>query len=255
MLGAGSAFGLAHLGVLRALAERRHEIVALHGCSMGALVAAAHAAGSADRLEHLVDDAGLGAALRLLDAGTAGGGVLGGRRIEDLLDELLGQTAIEDLPIPLRIVATDVNTWRSVLLTSGSLRAAVRASIGVPALLPPIELDGRLLADGTLVQPLPIPDRPHPSAEKVLAVSVLGPPDEPVWGSGVPRRRTARYVLDALSIAQHGIELATLAAHPEVELLQLPTGAGASALSYHRAGRISARGQLAAREQLPILGL
>lgn len=255
MLGAGSAFGVAHLGVLRALAERRHEIVALHGCSMGALVAAAHAAGSAARLEHLIDDAGIGAALRLLDAGTAGGGVLGGRRIEDLLDELLGERLIEDLPIPLRIVATDVNTWRPVMLTSGSLRAAVRASIGVPALLPPVELGGRLLADGTLVQPLPIPRSPHPRAEKLLAVSVLGPPEKPVWGAVVPRRRTARYVLDALSIAQHGIELETLAAHPEAALLQLPTGGGASALSYHRAGRISARGQLAAREQLPALGL
>ncbi|UQN31416.1 patatin-like phospholipase family protein [Brachybacterium kimchii] len=255
VLGAGSAFGLAHLGVLRALRERGHEIVRLHGCSMGALVAGAVAAGSVRTLEALADRAGPLDALRLVDLHAHGAGLVGGRRIEDLLTELYGECRIEELDLPLRVVATDVATWLPVSFESGSLREAVRASIGVPALLPPVEIDGRLLADGTLVQPLPVPEQSDPRAQRVLAVSVLGPPSSDPWAAGVPRRRTARYVMDSLSIAQHGIEQAVLAAHPEVALLQLPTGDGASALSFHRAGRIAARGHLIAREQLPALGL
>ncbi|WP_152352092.1 patatin-like phospholipase family protein [Brachybacterium subflavum] len=255
VLGAGSAYGLAHLGVLRALRERGHEIVRLHGCSMGALVAGAVAAGSMRTLERLADRAGPLDALRLVDPPARGAGLVGGRRIERLLDELYDDRRIEDLDLPLRVVATDVTTWLPVAFESGELRAAVRASIGVPALLPPIEIDGRVLADGTLVQPLPIPDQPDPEAQMLLAVSVLGPPSTHPWEAGVPRRRAARYVMDSLSIAQHGIELAVLAAHPEAALLQLPAGDGASALSFHRAGRIAARGHLIAREQLPALGL
>lgn len=255
MLGAGSAFGLAHLGVLRALGERGHEVVRLHGCSMGALVAGAVAARSAHLLEQRVDRARLRDALRLLDLRARGAGLVGGRRIERLLEELYGERRIEDLDLPLRVVATDVSTWLPVDLDSGLLREAVRASIAVPALLPPLELGGRILADGTLVQPLPVPPEPDPRADRVLAVSVLGPPASQPWRTGVPRRRTARYVMDSLSIAQHGIEQAVLAAHPEVSLIQLPAGDGASALSFHRAGRIAALGHLAAREQLPALGL
>jgi NTE family protein len=255
VLGAGSAFGLAHLGVLRALRERGHRVVALHGCSMGALVAGAVASGSVGELERLVDRAGVAQALRLLDPRVRGAGLLGGRRIERLLAELYGDLRIEDLSLPLSVVATDVNTWTPVHLTSGPLREAVRASIGVPALLPPIELDGRLLADGTLVRPLPVPTEPDPRGERILAVSVLGAPQRRAWSGAIPRRRAPHYVLDSLNIAQHGIEREVLAAHPEVACLQLPTGAGVSALSYHHAGRISAHGHLAAREQLPALGL
>ncbi|MCL6422223.1 hypothetical protein Bequi_02260 [Brachybacterium sp. JHP9] len=255
VLGAGSAHGLAHIGVIRALEERGHEIVAVHGCSMGALIGTAWAAGKLDVLEQMADAARLRDLARLVDLSLTSAGVLAGQRIGRLLEDLFAQTLLEELAVPTRIVATDMNTWEPVEFTSGPSIEAVRASIGVPGLFSPIVAGERVVADGTLVLPLPIPDVRRPEVDEVLAVSVLGPPADPLWDETQPitRRHAPKYVMSALTLAQHSIEVQIIRQHPDAIVLEIPVQS--TSLSYHRSREIAASGRLVAREFLPAVGL
>lgn len=208
VLGGGGARGAAHIGVLEILERERIPVDCVVGTSMGALVAGAYAAGlspqemreklaEADWTDMFLDVADYSqlsyrkkAITRGLLAGTEVGvtkkgmqissGVIAGEKIKlffnQLVGEYQGERLIEQLSMPLAIVATDIGTGERVVLKKGSLTQAMRASMSVPGLMAPVEYDGHKLVDGGLVDNLPITlGRDLCQADRVIAVNVGSP--------------------------------------------------------------------------------
>lgn len=169
-LSGGGAFGAAHVGVLQVLEERgiRPGIVA--GTSSGALVGAAYAAGiDSARIEQIarrfrwrrIARWTLRPRWALLDS----------HAVTDAVVALLGEDPrIEDLPRRFAAVTTDVRTRRIVALDTGPLSTALRATMAVPGLLPPVRVGGRLLADGGMVDNVPFGTARELGAERVIVV-------------------------------------------------------------------------------------
>jgi NTE family protein len=173
-LGSGGARGYAHIGVLDELTDRGYEVVGIAGSSMGALVGGLFAAGSLGEFTQWATTLTGPAVLRLLDPSISAAGVLRAGKILDAVRDLLGSVTIEELPIPFTAVTTDLIAGRSVWLQRGPLDEAIRASIAIPGVIAPHVLDGRLLADGGILDPLPIAPITAANADLTVAVSVSG---------------------------------------------------------------------------------
>lgn len=209
-LGSGGARGYAHIGVIAALEERGYDIVCIAGTSMGAVVGGLHAAGKLDGYTDWVTDLNHRDLLRLLDPSIKAPGVIRADKILARVSELLGGARIEDLAIPFTAVATDLIARKEVWFQRGPVDVAIRASIALPSIIPPVMLNGRLLADGGLLNPIPMAPMASSNADVTVAVSLAGDPDgqsgrAAVQESADPRpaeewmdrfRRTAAQVLD-----------------------------------------------------------
>lgn len=212
VLGGGGARGAAHIGVLEILERERIPVDCVVGTSMGALVAGSYAAGlspktmrkklaGADWTDIFLDVADSSqlsyrkkrVSQRYLPGTELGvthnglqvqAGVVAGEKIKlffnQLVDANLGERNIEQLPIPLAIVATDIGTGERVVFREGSLTQAMRASMSVPGLMAPVEYKGRKLVDGGLVDNVPVVlGRELCNADHVIAVNVGSPLREP----------------------------------------------------------------------------
>jgi len=173
-LGSGGARGYAHIGVINELRDRGYEIVGIAGSSMGALVGGLEAAGKLDEFTEWAKSLTQRAVLRLLDPKITSAGVLRAEKILDAVRDILGEVTIEDLPIPYTAVSTDLISGKSVWLQRGPVDAAIRASIAIPGVITPHVLDGRLLADGGILDPLPMAPIAAVNADFTIAVSLSG---------------------------------------------------------------------------------
>ncbi|BBY14535.1 patatin-like phospholipase family protein [Mycolicibacterium litorale] len=174
VLGSGGARGYAHIGVIEELHSRGYEIVGISGSSMGALVGGLQAAGKLDEYAEWAKSLTQRAVLRLLDPSLTAPGVLRAEKILDAVRDVLGEVCIEDLPVPYTAVTTDLIAGRSVWLQRGPVDAAIRASIAIPGVITPHVLDGRLLADGGILDPLPMAPVAAVNADLTIAVSLGG---------------------------------------------------------------------------------
>ncbi len=148
-------------------------IDAIAGTSAGALVGAFFLAGRLDLIEALTRQLDWRKTARLLlDVGLPRGGLLSGRNMERLLQDLLPVRHVEALDRPFAAVATDLRTHQEVVIRSGDLIPAIRASLSIPGIFTPVERNGRLLVDGALVNPLPVSVVRDLGADFVIAVDV-----------------------------------------------------------------------------------
>ena len=173
-LGSGGARGYAHIGVITELRERGYDIVGIAGSSMGALVGGLQAAGKLGEFAEWAMSLTQRAVLRLLDPKITAAGVLRAAKILDAVRDILGEVTIEDLPIPYTAVTTDLIAGKSVWLQRGPVDEAIRASIAIPGVITPHILDGRLLADGGILDPLPMAPIAAVNADLTIAVSLSG---------------------------------------------------------------------------------
>lgn len=173
-LGSGGARGYAYIGVVDELRSRGYEIVGVAGSSMGALVGGLLAAGSLDEFAAWATTLTQRAMLRLLDPSISAAGVLRAGKILDAVRDILGEVTIESLPVPYTAVATDLIAGKSVWLQHGPVDEAIRASIAIPGMIAPHVLDGRLLADGGILDPVPIAPVASVNADLTIAVCVSG---------------------------------------------------------------------------------
>jgi len=173
-LGSGGARGYAHIGVIEALRERGYDIVGISGSSMGAVVGGLQAAGRLDEFADWAKSLTQRTILRLLDPSISAAGVLRAGKILDAVREILGPVTIEELPIPYTAVATDLLTGKSVWFQYGPLDEAIRASIAIPGVITPHEVGGRLLADGGILDPVPMAPLSAVNADLTIAVSLNG---------------------------------------------------------------------------------
>jgi NTE family protein len=195
-LGSGGARGYAHIGVINELRDRGHEIVGIAGSSMGALVGGLEAAGKLDEYASWASSLTQGAVLRLLDPSLTSAGVLRAEKILDAVREILGEVVIEDLAIPYTAVTTDLIAGRSVWLQRGPVDDAIRASIAIPGLIKPYVLDGRLLADGGILDPLPMAPIAAVNADLTIAVSLGG--NDPARADTAPEPRPTAELLNRM---------------------------------------------------------
>lgn len=218
VLGGGGARGGAHLGVLEVLEELRVPVDCIAGTSMGALVGGAYAAGVAPAdVKKLVADTDWisifddTAGRRQLDirrkemderfysaielgVSTEGlrfrEGAVSGEKLKLFFNQLvrsdLGDRAIDELALPLAIIATDIGTGERVAMRTGNLTSAMRASMSVPGLIAPVVRDGRKLVDGGLTDNLPVGEvRSLCDPDVVIAVNVGSPLLKPDQVTGV----------------------------------------------------------------------
>ena len=173
-LGSGGARGYAHIGVIRELEARGHEVVGVAGASMGAVVGSLFAAGKLDAFEEWVRGLTQRDVLRLLDVSFAGGGAIRANRIMGVIGAMLDDVRIEDLQIPFTAVATDLRARREVWFTRGPADVAVRASFAIPSVITPALVGGRLIIDGGVTNPVPLEPLAPVDSDLLLAVSLTG---------------------------------------------------------------------------------
>lgn len=210
VLGAGGARGLGHIGAIEVLQERGYRIVGIAGSSMGALVGGIHAAGRLPLYKEWACALERGDVLRLLDFSFGFPGLIRGERVIGALRDLIGEHAIETLPIPYTAVATDLQSQREVWLKRGPLFDAIRASIAIPMVFTPYRLEGRDLVDGGLLAPVPIAATRQVRADLVIAIDVNGPP-----AAGFPRVEPAAEPMPVVTAEEGGGYRARIAAFIE----------------------------------------
>lgn len=174
VLGSGGARGYAHVGVIEELEERGHEIVAIAGASMGALVGGAYAAGRLDALVEMARKLSRTDVFMMMRPALGRPGLVKGEAIMSMFSRIIGDMRIEDLPVSYAAVATDLMARREIWFHEGPLLAAIRASIAIPTVFTPVMMHGRLLVDGGLVNPLPMESSLRFDADLTVAVSLFG---------------------------------------------------------------------------------
>ena len=176
-LGGGAARGFAHVGVIQVLEEAgiRPDLVA--GTSADSLVAAIYASGKTGSQLQRVAETMEEATIADWTVPLFNRGVLRGDALARYVNAQVGSRLIEDMHLPLGIVATDLNSGRDVLFQRGDTGTAVRASSAVPGVFQPVRISGRDYVDGGLVSPVPVRAARKMGAELVIAVDISSPPD------------------------------------------------------------------------------
>ncbi len=172
-LGSGGARGLAHIGVIKVLTEAGIEIDYIAGSSFGAWIGAWYARDknitSVERLSLQMDWKRM---VNILSDFSIGGGMIGGEKGEKFIRETLGDVKFEDLLIPFAAVTTDLRSGEKVVLRSGDVARSTRASMSVPLIFKPTLLNGKMLGDGGLVEPVPVASVRAMGADIVVAINL-----------------------------------------------------------------------------------
>ena len=181
-LGGGAARGFAHIGVIQVLEEAGIQPSMLAGTSAGSLVAAIYASGKTGaQLQKLAET---------MDEGTIADwtlplfsrGMLRGEALAKYVNVQVRSRLIENMSLPLAIVATDLNSGEAVVFRRGDTGTAVRASSAVPAVFQPVQIAGREYVDGGLVSPVPVRAVRAMGAELVIAVDISSSPEGSLAG-------------------------------------------------------------------------
>ncbi|MDD4802059.1 MAG: patatin-like phospholipase family protein [Syntrophomonas sp.] len=179
VLGAGSARGLAHIGIIQVLLENKIPFDFIVGSSMGAMVGTIYACGAnIYMLDKMVEHMNTKI---LFEIGVPRMGFVSGKRVCDFLDLLTKRKNFCDLDFPVAVVATDLITGNPVVFDEGSVSEAVRASISLPGIFAPVFKDDMVLVDGAVSDRLPIKTALDRGADIVIAVDVtFGPGKKPL---------------------------------------------------------------------------
>lgn len=253
-LGGGAARGWAHIGALHVLQEENIKVDAVAGTSIGALAALCFATARLDILEGIALGATHRRVLAYLDPSLGRGAWLGGRRITRELTTHFAGLQLEDLPIPVSLIAADLETAEEVRLTVGPAISAVQASIGLPGIFKPIARDGRLLIDGGMVANVPISAaRALAPVSPVVAVDLMGDYAGYIRASTHHGRRSALGTLRSafLMMVTQQTRLA-VALHPPDVMIAIPAG-HISTGSFTRAAELIQLGREAMTAALPAI--
>jgi NTE family protein len=169
-LGSGGARGFAHLGVIKVLIDEGISINMIAGSSMGALMGALYAAGS--DIERLSKLSRLFKRKYYLDFTVPKMGFISGKKAKELIRVFTYGKNLEELDIPVAVVATDIKTGEKVVFKEGPIADAVRASISIPGIFVPEKVGGRLLVDGGVIDRVPVSVVREMGADIIIAVDV-----------------------------------------------------------------------------------
>lgn len=275
VLSGGSAFGIAHVGVLEEIEAAGIPIDLVVGTSMGSIVGGMYASGyspgamadilagldwtavfsdnrasAGDRFQRRVRSSysfRLGIEGRGLEFGE---GLIAGQSILSLFTSLTAHiprlASFDSLPVPYRAVATDLMSGDKVVLGSGSIAEAMRASMSIPGLFRPYEIEGRILVDGGVVDNLPVDVARAMGADIVIAVESRGAaPTDP---SQLKSPMAIAGQTANLMILQNMVP-----SRAQADLFIQCDLRGFTTASYHDADRLIQRGRVAGKEARPRL--
>ncbi len=243
-LGGGAARGFAHIGVIQVLEEAGIRPDLVIGTSAGSLVAALYASGkSGAELATLAQSMDSGA---FTDWAFPGRGLIRGEALARYVREHTGGRRIEQMKLPLGIVATDLDSGDGIVFRIGDTGVAVRASSAVPAVFQPVRIGAREYVDGGLVAPVPVRYARQMGAQLVIAVDISEAPDGAATGDAM------RMLLQTFSIMGRSINRFELA---EADIVLRPKLAGVSGADFTARTRSIQAGREAAQAMLGDLRL
>ena len=156
VLSSGGARGTAHIGVIRELINQGFEISSISGTSMGALVGGVYASGGLDEYESWLCSLSKMDVFNLVDFTLSTKGIIKADRVLKEMQKFIPDQRIEDLPVKYTAVATDLILGKEVVINSGSMYDAIRASISIPMVITPVQKNETLFVDGGVLNPLPV---------------------------------------------------------------------------------------------------
>jgi NTE family protein len=241
-LGGGAARGFAHIGVIQVLEEAGIRPDLVVGTSAGSLVAALYASGKTGaEMAALAQTMDEGA---ITDWAFPARGLIRGEALARYVREQTGNRNIEQMKLPLGVVATDLDSGVGILFQRGDTGAAVRASSAVPAVFQPVRIGTREFVDGGLVSPVPVRFARQMGAELVLAVDISSPPD------GNPTSDMMKLLLQTFSIMGRSINQFEL---KDADVVLQPRLNGVSSADFSARSKAIQAGREAATRQLPEL--
>jgi NTE family protein len=252
-LGGGFARGLAHIGVLEVLEREGIPIDIIAGTSIGSLVGALYAremdASLIKKQALQLDIMGM---TSLVDFTLPRGGFIGGRKVTNLLRRLIGDVDFQDLSLPLACVATDIITGDEVVINTGAVLEAVRASISIPVIFTVVKAQGRYLVDGGLVNPVPVSVVKAMGADIIIAVDVT--PDKVERAQYMNKNHAASKAPGILQVLIQTIYISTYLTARMVsdgaDIIIHPRLAHINPGDFHRASECILEGELAAVDNL-----
>jgi NTE family protein len=214
-LGGGAARGFAHVGVIQVLEENGIQVDLLTGTSAGSVVAVQYASGMNGRQ--------LAQAALNMDEATItdwtiplfGRGLLRGEALARYVNQQVNNQALEQMRIPVGVLATDIGTGQGVLFRRGDTGTAVRASSAVPGVFSPVNIAGRDYVDGGLVAPVPVESVRSMGAELVIAVDISSTAQDGN-GTDVLRMLLRTFTIMGQSINHHALKDADLVIRPNL---------------------------------------
>lgn len=243
VLGAGSARGLAHIGVLQVLEENRIPFDMIIGSSIGAMVGGIYACKTDIKmLAKMTEQLNLN---RFFDVKIPRMGFIAGDKINEFLRLITKKKTFDELIMPVYMVATDLQSGRCVLLKEGAVAEAIRASISIPGVFQPVEKDNMLLVDGAVTHRVPVTIAAKLGADIIIAVDVK-------YGSAkeIRIKNTLDVILTSIDIMQQQQNESISAV---TDVLIQPAVADYSSWDFDKCGELIELGRKAALDKLPEL--
>lgn len=172
VLASGGSRGMAHIGAIEELLERGYEITSIAGCSIGSLVAGIYASGKLSVAHEWFANLTKQQIFELADISLGLSHVVKGDKVLDAIREFVPDRKIEELPIPVAMVATDLINAKPVVFRQGDLFSAIRASISIPLFFRPVQYQDTLLVDGGLVNPFPLDIVQRQEGDLLMGVNI-----------------------------------------------------------------------------------
>ncbi|OYT13091.1 MAG: hypothetical protein B6I19_06955 [Bacteroidetes bacterium 4572_114] len=172
VLGSGGARGIAHIGVIHELIEQGFQITSISGASIGAVIGGIYASGKLDDYEKWVCSLDKFDVFNLIDFTLSTSGIIKADKVFHEIRKFIPDRNIETLPIPFTAIATDIRNKKEICFTSGSLYEAIRASISIPMVVTPAYINGILLVDGGVLNPVPVNQIKRNPGDTLVAVNV-----------------------------------------------------------------------------------
>lgn len=244
VLGGGAARGFAHVGVIQILEEAGIHPSLVVGTSAGSLVAAFYASGKTGAQLQQVAESMEEATFADWTLPIFSRGMLRGEALGRYVSAQVNGRLIENMVLPLGIVATDLNSGQGVLFRRGDTATAVRASSAIPALFQPVKIAGREYVDGGLVSPVPVRYARQMGAELVIAVDISAAPE------GNAANDTLQILMQTFSIMGKSINTFELA---NADVVVRPALAGVASADFGARRRSIQAGRAAMQAALPQL--
>jgi len=255
-LSGGAARGLAHVGVVSVLHKEGIPIDMIAGTSAGAIIGAVYALDrDIERMRRHALDPSWKKRAPMIDPSFPKTGFIKGKKIEKLLESILGGNInFEDLQIPFACVATDIQTGEEIIINSGSVSEAIRASISLPGIFTLIKHEGRYLVDGGLTTPVPVEVVRQMGADFIIAVNVNPDVSGRIGKSDIQPRKAQKppnifqvliqsVYITTYSLARNSLENADIVIEPDT--------ADISAGEFRRTPELITLGELAASQSIP----
>jgi NTE family protein len=201
-LGSGGSKGIAHISVIEYLLSRQIPIDFIAGSSIGAVIGVIYSIGKLDKFKKDILKANRRQLIKIFDPVFPKNGLLEGKGFYEFLKNYIPEeTSIEDLKIPVNILATDFNTGNSVVFRKGNILEALRASMAIPGIFVPVKYKSTFLLDGGVANPLPINVAKMMGAGITIAVNLHPRVEKKRWKSFVKSRvKKSSFLIDSSDI-------------------------------------------------------